>query len=226
MRKVSILLLACLGFASLQPVATAASSGDSTQSQVRQTNKDDGSPAEAEGSRANYGGYTHRDHNGRADGSFYPVRGASLQAAIGGGAISYHGGKVLQSAKIYNIYYGTWPVGACTATDNSTAGILNNYLSTAGISDWYRTTAAYYSTSGSTKTFTTSNVAIAGCSTMANSTFGTTLDNAQGKLLTDVIQNQITANSWVPTTNDIYFVFTSSEIAVTEGAGRTFNVNY
>ena len=167
MKKVSLSLLVCLGLAILQPVGTATADNGSSQYQSGQTNKEDGSPAEAQGSRANYGGYTHRDHNGRADGSFYPVRNASLQPAIGGGAISYHGGKVLQSAKIYNIYYGTWPVGACTATDNTTAGILNNYLSTAGISDWYRTTAAYYSTSGSTKTFTTSNVAIAGCSTMA-----------------------------------------------------------
>ena len=226
MKKVSLSLLVCLGLAILQPVGTATADNGSSQYQSGQTNKEDGSPAEAQGSRANYGGYTHRDHNGRADGSFYPVRNASLQPAIGGGAISYHGGKVLQSAKIYNIYYGTWPVGACTATDNTTAGILNNYLSTAGISDWYRTTAAYYSTSGSTKTFTTSNVAIAGCSTMASSTYGTTLDNAPGVLFTDIIQNQITANGWVPNSNDIYFVFTSKEIAVTEGPTSTFNVNY
>jgi len=226
MRKVSVALLMCLGFSFLQTTVTVADTSGLSQGQVSQTNKDDGSPSEVQGSRANYGGYTHRDHTGRADGSFYPVRGASLQKASGSGNISYHGGKVLQSAKIYNIYYGTWPSNACSATDTSTAGVLNHYLSTAGSSDWYRTTTAYYSTSGSTKTFASSTVAIAGCSTMANSTFGTTLDNAPGVLFTDIIQNQITAKSWVPTTNDIYFIFTSKEIAVTEGAGSTFNVNY
>ena len=95
-----------------------------------------------------------------------------------------------------------------------------------GNSDWYRTNTSYYSVSGTTKTFVSKNVSLVGCAVIPSSTFGTTLDNAAGHLLTDVIANQIIANNWVSTPNDIYFVLTSKEIVVTESSTSTFNVNY
>lgn len=204
---------------------TSNSAGAGKGSARYQTNKEDGSAADAVGSRATLGGNTHFDFQGRTDGSFYPTRTASLQTASGNGSITNHGGPVLTAANIYLIYYGTWTT-PCASSGSATPNVVNNFISNLGTSPWYKTNTSYYSTSGVTKNFVSNSVTLSGCSTISSSTFGKTLDNAAGHLISDVVKNQIAANSWPDDANGIYMVLTSSDIAVTEGSKSTFNVNY
>ena len=213
MKKLTVALTIALGLTLLQQPTFADNSSSNSRSQSEQTNKEDGSPSESVGSRSQYGGHTHFDSHGKADGTYFPIIGASIQPASGSGNIVYHGGPVLQTVNLYKIYYGNWST-PCASVDTSTAGVLNNFLNTVGSSSWYKTTTSYYSVAGSAKSFVSNTVNNTGCISVPSSTLGTSFDAATGNQISTIVQNQITAQSWPANSNDLYFVFTSPDISV------------
>ena len=213
MKKLTVALTIALGLTLLQQPTFADNSNSNSRSQFEQTTKEDGSPAESVGARSQYGGHTHFDSNGKADGTFFPVQSASLQPAGGSGPITYHGGPTLQSVNIYKIYYGNWS-SPCASVDTSTAGVLNNFLNTVGSSSWYKTTMSYYTVVGSAKSFVSNTVNNSACVSVPSSTLGKSFDAASGNQIYTIVQNQITAQSWPANSNDLYFVFTSPDISV------------
>ena len=213
MKKLTAALTIALGLTLLQQPTFADNSNPNSRSQFEQTNKEDGSPSESVGSRSQYGGHTHFDSHGKADGTYFPIIGASIQPASGSGNIIYHGGPVLQTVNLYKIYYGNWS-NPCASFDTSTAGVLNNFLNTVGSSSWYKTTTSYYSVAGSAKSFVSNTVNNTGCISVPSSTLGTSFDAATGNQISTIVQNQITAQSWPANSNDLYFVFTSPDISV------------
>ena len=213
MKKLTVALTIALGLTLLQQPTFADNSSSNSRSQSEQTNKEDGSPSESVGSRSQYGGHTHFDSHGKADGTYFPIIGASIQPASGSGNIVYHGGPVLQTVNLYKIYYGNWST-PCASVDTSTAGVLNNFLNTVGSSSWYKTTTSYYSVAGSAKSFVSNTVNNTGCISVPSSTLGTSFNAATGNQIYTIVQNQITAQSWPANSNDLYFVFTSPDISV------------
>jgi len=141
------------------------------------------------------------------------VRNANLQAAQGRGSITYHGGPVLTAPKVYKIYYGSWS-NPCAATNNSTAGVVNNLFANINTSAWYRTNTSYYSITAGTlaKNYSNNSLVLGGCVNV--NAPAASLDYVGGTQVSDVALAQIAANGWVPTSQDIYFVLTSSDVNV------------
>jgi len=213
MKKIVVALGLVFGLTLISLPSFASDSGASDKNGREVTVKEDGSPADSEGAAANQSGRAHYDRNGKADGIVLPIRNASLQAARGTTAITYRGGPVLLAPKVYKIYYGTWS-NPCASTDNSTAGVVNNLLGNINTSAWYRTNTSYYSVTAGTlaKNYSTTYLANAGCSYV--NAPGASLDYTGGTQVSDVALAQITANGWVPTSQDIYFVLTSADVNV------------
>jgi len=214
MKKLTAALTIALGLTLLQQPTFADNGSSQARSEQGSTVKEDGSASDAPGSAVSQGGNVHRDGNGKADGIYFPIRAASLQTTRGTGAITYHGGPILQQPKVYKIYYGTWS-DPCGSTDTSTAGVVNNLLSNIGSSAWYKTNTSYYSITPVTlaKNYSTTSLTIADCVNVSAQS-GTSLDYSLGSMVSDVVLNQISAKSWTPTANDIYFVFTSADVNV------------
>ena len=213
MKKLSVALALALGISVISLPSFASDSSSSQSNNRGITAKEDGSAAEAEGAAANKSNHAHFDRNGKADGIVMPVRNASLQTAKGTGVITYHGGPVLLAPKVYTIFYGTWS-NPCSATNNSTAGVINNLFANINSSAWYRTNTSYYSVTAGTlaKNYSNTSLALGGCANV--NAPAASLDFVGGTQVSDVALAQIAANNWTPTSQDIYFVLTSSDVNV------------
>jgi hypothetical protein len=224
MKKIATVLAMVLGLSLISVPSFASDQASSNRSGREVTVKEDGSPADAEGAAGNLSQYAHYDKNGKADGIVFPVRNASLQTASGRGAITYAGGPILQAPKIYKIYYGSW-TNPCAASDTSTAGVINNLFSNIANSAWYRTNTSYYSVTVGTlaKNYATNSLSVGGCVNI-------TAPNASlapgGTMVSDVALAQITANGWVPNSQDIYFVLTSKDVKERSSSTSAFLTQY
>jgi hypothetical protein len=119
-------------------------------------------------------------------------------------AITFHGGPVMNSPKVYVIWYGNWNQNNGSDTPAGQA-IITDFLFGLSGSPYYVTNASYAGVSG---TFSV----------------GTSYTDSysQGSNLTDrrnasVVSNAINGGNLPKDSNGIYFVLTSSDVAETSG---------
>ena len=194
-----------------------ASEGLSTQSeQVTQTSSGP-SNFESWGSHktTGYGPRTHTDSQGRADGHFFPLNNLSNLGtkANSGAVLTNQGGPVVSAPTIYRIFYGHWASDACTSAGTSTPGVINNFLSTLGSSQWYKANTTYYQiNSNGSYTFIQPNLTLGSCAIDPGSV-GSTIDSAPNNYVSQIVLNNLSKLGTNP--NGIYLVLTNADIVQT-----------
>jgi hypothetical protein len=204
----SLLALLSLGLSSASMAHAADSDENESRSSAIST-----TDLESWGSHksSGYGQRTHTDFQGRADGHYFPVLTVG-GATASGATLQYNGGPVILNPTIYRIYYGTWPVNACSASDTSTAGVINNFLPLLGGSQWYKSNTTFYQINpDGTYSFIQPSVVISSNCVIQSAPVGTQVDS--GTLsVANIVTNNLPRLGGADT-NGIYLVLTSADIA-------------
>lgn len=141
-----------------------------------------------------------RDHDPDLNRLAHPNQGKPLR----GNGISYHGGPlILNTTKIYYIWYGDW-------SGNTATTILTDLAQNIGGSPYFNINTTYYNGSN---VHVSNSVSYAGSTTDSYS-LGTSLTDSG---VQQVVASAISSGRLPNDTNGIYFVLTSAD--VTESSG-------
>jgi hypothetical protein len=129
---------------------------------------------------------------------------AAGAAAQGSNGILYHNGPVmLNTVKVYYIWYGNW-------SGNSATSILTDLANSIGNSPYFNINKTYYNASNA---HVSGLVQLAG-STTDNYSHGTSLSDAA---IQAVVSSAITSGRLPNDTNGVYFVLTSADVTASSG---------
>jgi hypothetical protein len=133
------------------------------------------------------------------------AKGESGGAVVTGNGISYHNGPVLHgTVNMYYIWYGDW------SQDSKANAILTNWGNSIGNSPYEKINTTYGDTTGNVS----GDIALAGSTNVAASTFGTSLSDSS---IASIVSSVLHAGTFPTDTNALYFVLTAPYIAETSG---------